>query len=603
MKSGLQKNLDRSAIALKAIVIVLLVACLLPGNVSSAGSNAIRSYIVQGQSTAHVLGLIEKHGGLVTSHLDLINGAGAKLPVSAVEKLLAEPGIYAVTPNALVRATGRVKERPFPATDYPDVIGADLVWSDGTLGKNVTVAVVDTGLGWHIGLFKDINGKIQGRIVGWKDYIEGKRLPIDPNGHGTHVAGIIANSQVGSDNEWNGTAPGVSLVGVRVLDKFGAGTYETVIQGIQWVIENKARCNIRVMNLSLVSAAQSPYWADPLNQAVMRAWAEGIVVVVAAGNGGPGAMTIGVPGNNPYVITAGAFTDNYTPEYWDDDYIAPFSAAGPTLDGFVKPDLVAPGAHMVSTMMPWSYLHQNHQANLIAPTYFSMAGTSQAAAVVSGVSALILSRNPDLSPEQVKYRLMATAFPWVDPVTTMAGYSIWQQGAGRLNAPDAVQSQDLTPANAGLDIFADLAGTTHYEGFSYYDQSSGKFRLRGEFDGWDGGYWAWDGGFGTWSGGFGTWSGGFGTWSGGFGTWSGGFGTWSGGFGTWSGGFGTWSGGFGTWSGGFGTWSGGFGTWSGSEPWSGTLYSDPGFIANFLAGVTPNAATSTTSITPWVEEP
>jgi serine protease AprX len=417
------------------------------------------------------------------------------------------------------------------------------------------------------------------------------------------VAGIIANSQVGSDGEWDGVAPGVMLVGVRVLDEDGYGTYERVIQGIQWVINHKASLHIRVMNLSLVSPAQSAYWADPLNQAAMAAWQAGIIVVAAAGNGGPNPMTVGVPGNNPYIITAGAFTDNYTPYEWDDDYIADFSAAGPTLDGFVKPDLVAPGAHMVSTMLPSAELAQNHQVNQVTPHYFSMAGTSQAAAVVSGIAALVVNAHPQLTPDEVKYRLMVTAFPWVDPVTTDAGYSIWQQGAGRVNAPDAVTADIQGQANFGMDIAADLAGLTHYEGFSYFDETSGLFKLRSDFENWSGGYFTWNGGYGTWSGGYGTWSGGYGTWSGGYGTWSGGYGTWSGGYGTWSGGYGTWSGGYGTWSGGYGTWSGGYGTWSGTEPWAGTIFSDPAFVAGFLAGASPDASSSTTSVNYWVDEP
>jgi serine protease AprX len=461
---------------------------------------------------------------------------------------------------------------------------------------------VDTGISNMRGLTKDIDGN-NGRVVGWLDLVGGTTRVTDPNGHGSHVAGIIANTQIGADNEWDGVSPGVDLVGVRVLDANGFGTYDRVIQGIQWVIQNKDVYNIKVMNLSLVSAVQSPYWADPLNQAVMQAWAQGITVVVSAGNGGPGAMTIGVPGNNPYVITVGAFTDSYTPFDWNDDYLAPFSAAGPTLDGFAKPDVVAPGAHMLSTMQNSAILATTYAANRVGTQYFSMAGTSQAAAVVSGIAALTLSYNPNLTPDQVKYRILVTAFPWVDTNTTGALYSIWQQGAGRVNAPDAVTADISGAANVGMDIAADLAGTTHYEGFSYYDETTGLFRLRGDFNEWNGGYWAWNGGFGTWSGGFGTWSGGFGTWSGGFGTWSGGFGTWSGGFGTWSGGFGTWSGGFGTWSGGFGTWSGGFGTWSGSEPWAGSLYADPVFVQNFLNGVSPNLSSSITSINSWVNEP
>jgi hypothetical protein len=231
-----------------------------------------------------------------------------------------------------------------------------------------------------------------------------------------------------------------------------------------------------------------------------------------------------------------------------------------------------------------------------------MAGTSLSTGVVSGLCALIISNNPGLSPDQVKFRVMKTGFPWVDPVTTDALYSIWQQGAGRVNAPDSVTAVITGTANSGLDITADLAGTQHYEGFSYYDETTGQFRLRGDFGDWAGGYGTWSGGYGTWSGGYGTWSGSYGTWSGGYGTWSGGYGTWSGGYGTWSGGYGTWSGSYGTWSGGYGTWSGGYGTWSGNEPWAGTVYADPAFIMNFLTGISPNTTTSLTSVN-WVDEP
>ncbi|MBS1250073.1 MAG: Serine protease AprX [Chloroflexi bacterium] len=397
--------------------------------------------------------------------------------------------------------------------------------------------------------------------MGWADFVDGKKSPKDPNGHGTHIAGIIANSQVGEDGEWNGMAPGANIVSVRVLNKEGFGTYEQVIQGIQWAVKNKDKYNIKVMNLSLVSPVQSPYWADPLNQAVTRAWAEGITVVVAAGNSGPDPMTVGVPGNNPYVITVGAFTDNYTPNDWNDDYLAPFSAAGPMLDGFVKPDVVAPGAHMVSTMHPNSYLAHQYKDAKVALGYYKIAGTSQAAAVVSGISTLALAENPDLSPDEVKFRVMGTAFPWVDRENDLAGYSIWQQGMGRVNAPDTVYTDLSGFANVGMDIEADLAGKEHYEGYTYYDAENEQFVLKG-----------------------------------GFGTWAGGFGTWAGGFGTWAGGFGTWAGGFGTWAGGFGTWAGGFGTWAGSVPWDDTVYNDEAFVTSFMAGESPSLTSTTTSI-------
>jgi serine protease AprX len=596
-----------------SILMLVMLVVTGAGGIPVARPETGAAYIVQGFDTAETVRLVEQAGGVVTSRLDIIHAVGAHLSPAALTSLRGNPRIQRVTANAPASSSDQIvqgRSDRIPATDYADVTGADLVWQQGVTGNGIGVAVMDTGLSLHPALLKDLNGKPR-KIVGWADFIDKKfKLPHDPNGHGTHIAGIIANAQTGADNEWNGTAPGVNLVGVRVLDANGEGTYETIIQGIQWVIQNKAKYNIRVMNLSLQATVQSAYWADPLNQAVMAAWAEGIVVVTVAGNAGPGPMTLTVPGNNPYAITVGAFTDNYTPGDWSDDYITPFSGAGPTLDGFAKPDLIAPGAHMVSPMSPGSTIVRNHEANWVNGLYFSMAGTSQAAAVTSAAAALILARNPGLTPNQVKYRLMVTALPWIKADGSDVLYSIWQQGAGRLNVYDAVMSDDpqvTGEANNGMDIAADLRGEIHYEGYSYYDETIGAFRLHGAedwtsgFGTWSGGFGTWSGGFGTWSGGFGTWSGGFGTWSGGFGTWSGGFGTWSGGFGTWSGGFGTWSGGFGTWSGGFGTWSGGFGTWSGSVPWAANGFADPAFVANYLSGAAPNATQKTANII-WVEE-
>jgi serine protease AprX len=583
--------------SLSIVLIVSMLAMVLDLKPSNGG--LMQSYIVQGQDVNRVVQLVERYGGTVTSRLDIIHGVGAMLSAPAAASLRSEAAITAITDNATVRATGNGNA---PATDYADLVGADVVWDQGVTGSGVTVAVLDTGFSNHNG--------IKDNVIAWVDFVEGKNNQKDPSGHGTHIGGVIANTQIGEDGEANGIAPGAKLAGVRVLNEQGFGSYEKVIQGIQWVINNKDTYGIRVMNLSLVSPVQSPYWADPLNQAVMQAWAAGIVVVVAAGNGGPGPMTVGVPGDNPYVITVGAFSDNYTPYDWDDDFITPFSAAGPTLDGFVKPDVVAPGAHVVSTMIFSANLAKEYPERKIPPQYFTMAGTSQSAAVVSGVAALVLSANPDLTPDQVKHRISCTAFPWVDPTTTMALYSAWQQGSGRVNAPGAAFEEVDGTANVGMDISADLAGSQHYEGYSYYDETTGLFRMHGDFMDWGGGYWTWDGGYGSWSGGYGSWSGGYGSWSGGYGSWSGGYGSWSGGYGSWSGGYGSWSGGYGSWSGGYGSWSGGYGSWSGgygswsggygswsgSEPWAGMVIAQPAFVEPFLAGVIPNTSTSITSI-------
>ncbi len=525
------------------------------------------SFIVLGSDVEAMSNLVSAYGGQVTTKLELINGLGASLPVNAIPKLLAESEINSIVPNSPVWTTGNDSEgNPAPASDYPDLVGADVVWEAGITGEGVTVAVVDTGLSNHPGLLKKVNGVRLNRIAAWVDLVDDSNSPIDPHGHGTHIAGIIANGQQGPDGDWNGVAPGVRLVGVRVLDELGYSDYAKVIDGIQWVVNHKDEYNIQVMNLSIVSKAEVPYFADPLNLAVMEAWASGITVVVAAGNEGSGPMTIGVPGNNPYVITVGAFTDNFSPENWDDDYLTPFSAAGPTLDAFTKPDVLAPGAHMVSTMEKHSTLETEHPEYQLPHKYFTMAGTSQSAAVVSGIAALTLAANPDLTPDEVKYRLMVTALPWVNLDTDEALYSIWQQGSGRVNAPDAVLADISGSANYGMDIFADLAGQ-HYMGFTYFDEETGKFRLDGEYSDWAGGYGAWAGDYHTsFPAGYGAWAGGYGAWAGGYGAWAGGYGAWAGGYGAWAGGYGAWAGGYGAWASGFGAWASHDGAWAGTFP-------------------------------------
>ena len=140
----------------------------------------------------------------------------------------------------------------------------------------------------------------------------------------------------------------------------GQASYADVITGLDWLLSNKDVHNIRVVNLSFGATPQSHYWEDPINQAVMRLWQAGIVVVASAGNTGPDPMTIGVPGNVPYVITVGAMTDSYTRDDLSDDRLTSFSAAGPTYEGFVKPDVVAPGGHIKALMDNQDQIARDH---------------------------------------------------------------------------------------------------------------------------------------------------------------------------------------------------------------------------------------------------
>ena len=415
------------------------------------------------------------------------------------------------------------------------------------------------------------------------------------------MAGIIGNSDK-EDGQYVGIAPGVNFVSVRVLDDTGTGTYADVLRGLNWVVQNKARYNIRVLNMSMYATPVAPYWADPYNLAVMAAWKAGIVVVASAGNDGPKPLSIGVPGNTPYIITVGAFTDNYTPDNLGDDYIPPFSAAGPTLDAFVKPDVIAPGAHVSSLMRNNSYLAQQYPENKIRGHYFKMSGTSMSAAVVSGIAALMLHQHPELTPDQVKYRLSMTARPQFSQVSGQMAYSIWQQGAGRVWAPEAVSTNIQGSANAGMDINADLAGTTHYEGYTTYDPATNEFKIRGGgYASWSGGYASWSGGYASWSGGYASWSGGPTNWSGGYASWSGGYASWSGGYASWSGGYASWSGGYASWSGGYASWSGGYASWSGGyASWSGST-GNPAFAAAYANQQNVPGNTTAVSINNWVD--
>ncbi|MBA3530393.1 MAG: S8 family serine peptidase, partial [Ardenticatenales bacterium] len=477
-----------------------------------------------------------------------------------------------------------------PDTAHAEVINTQAAWSQGLTGSGVTVAVLDTGID-----SKFAGGQLDAfgnRVLAEVNFAPGNG---DMNGHGTHVAGIIASDLCqGADisatrcaNGTQGVAPGANLVSVRVLDQEGRGTYGSVMSGIEWAIAHKDMYNIRVLNLSLAAQPISPYWADPLNQAVMRAWEAGILVVAAAGNSGPGAGSITVPGNVPYVLTVGMFTDNYTPDDWADDYVAPVSGTGPTWDGFLKPDVVAPGGHVTSLMPQPTYLSRTRPDSNTGRFFHTISGTSQATGVVSGMAALLLQEEPGLTNEQLKTRIRSTALTAYD--TSGEPLSIVMQGVGRVSVPHALASNTLENANGGMDIHGDLTTDTHYQGYFRYDAERGVY-LVGE-DGsivlvggpavWSGGPAVWSGGPAVWSGGPAVWSGGPSVWSGGPAVWSGsepvdgsaessGPAVWSGAPAVWSGGPSVWAGGPGVWSGGPGVWSGGPSVWAGGPGvWSG----------------------------------
>src|SRR5205823_6479309 len=219
---------------------------------------------------------------------------------------------------------------------------------------------------------------------------------VDRYGHGTHVAGIIAG-QAGRTSDtrtYSGVAPGAYLLNLRVLGDDGSGTASSVIEAIDWAIDHRGEFNIGVINLSLGAPVLQPYLNDPMCEAVERAVRAGIVVVAAAGNFGKDATGRAVaggivsPGNSPFAITVGALDTHGTPQR-SDDTVASYSSRGPTrYDLVLKPDLVAPGSHIVSAEAAGSLLatkYTDHHVTGNGPNaYMQLSGTSMATGVVSG---------------------------------------------------------------------------------------------------------------------------------------------------------------------------------------------------------------------------
>jgi serine protease AprX len=293
----------------------------------------------------------------------------------------------------------------------------------------------------------------------------------DLYGHGTHVAGLIAGN--GRDlppsdplyNRYIGTAPDASLVSVKVSDDNGNTSLIDVIAGLQFVVDHGADYGVRVVNLSLASSVAQSYTIDPLDAAVEAAWLHGIVVVVAAGNRGsdPDAVSY-APANDPYVITVGAVDDHGTQDLADDS-VAPWSSHGVTQDGFLKPDLLAPGVHITAPLAPGSDYSSLCATCVVDGRYFRVGGTSMAAPIVAGIAADLLSAHPDWTPDQVKGALTynsGTSRGKNEPVTNLriTRGGGWEVAAGlAVNASKQqlvanqglVPSSLIDPATGGID--------------------------------------------------------------------------------------------------------------------------------------------------------
>jgi len=383
---------------------------------------------------------VTRLGGMVSREFHIIPAIEATVPKSALSELGDADSVLRVSLNAAVSTTDgehRDEDRrdaaggsSWASSVFPQVVGADDVWAAGTDGSGVGIAILDTGLN------EDDTHDFRRRVVVRRSETRGDT---DRLGHGTHVAGVAAGDGEDSDGKYTGIAPDANIIAVKVGGSDGANLGD-VVAGLEWVVDKQARYNIRVLNLSLTSSVPESYLLSPLNAAVEAAWFSDIVVVVAAGNRGTEAFTVDhAPANDPFVITVGVLSDMGTKQTGD-DFLPTWSSRGVTQEGFAKPDVLAPGSRLVATVgSEQAELYQLYPENRIADRYMRMGGTSAAAPVVTGVVALMLDAHPELTPDQVKARLLASADALV-----------WS-AAPRVDAFEATFGGDAGVANQGIE--------------------------------------------------------------------------------------------------------------------------------------------------------
>jgi len=388
-----------------------------------------------GNSNRDVRRLLARSGLNAYRNLDVVNGLSVDLPANKLDDLADIPGLT-VTPDAPVHVSGYTSNQLWPYES-----GLSKGWSGPDApapGTAPTIAVLDSGI-------QQGRADFGNRVLA---SVNLSTLPAnsagDGRGHGTFVAGIAA----GAADGYAGATPQANLVSVDVMDDNGVARTSDVIAGCQWVLANKAKYNIRIANLSLHSGTKSNFTTDPLDKAVEKLWFSGVVVVAAAGNYGSATGPSGVPyapGNDPFVITVGAIDIGGTKNR-NDDFNAPWSAYGRTLDGFMKPDLAAPGRYMVGPVPAGSTLAVERADKIVAPGYIQLSGTSFAAPAVAGAAAQVLAKHPEYTPDQVKGVLMVSAKP-------VEGADLGSVGVGELQMGKAVLMLNPPNPNAGLNRF------------------------------------------------------------------------------------------------------------------------------------------------------
>ena len=322
----------------------------------------------------------------------LIDSIAGKVDIDLIPKIIQLPGVV------FVELDGRLE---IQMNDVNEVHDVTQVWQEtGYTGAGSVVAIIDTGIDSdHVGLddIDDSNYTNDTKVIAFYDAVNSPELTdgtevkaYDDQGHGTHCAGITAGTGA-PDYLYKGVAPKAQLVGVKVLDSGGSGSFATVMAGMEWTVEKKNVFNIRAASMSL-GGPGAIEWTSSEEESVNRMgnemMREGVALFIAAGNSAFSAQ-IGTPGSAEDVITVGALDKNTA--------IAVYSSQGPTEENRVKPNIAFVGS------------------NVMAPDfntgdgYTGKSGTSMATPGAAGLAALMYQANPDLSPFDIRNIMQETA--------------------------------------------------------------------------------------------------------------------------------------------------------------------------------------------------
>ncbi len=296
-----------------------------------------------------------------------------------------------------------------------------------TDGSGVTVAVLDTGIALHPDLI--------GRVVCFRDFVEGRNRPYDDNGHGTHVSGIICGDGRLSGGRYRGIAPGARLVVGKVLDENGDGCTEHMLNALDWVLAEREKYGIRIVNISVgIGSMDKKKKEQALKDKIEQLWEEGIVVVCAAGNKGPADGSLACVGGSMRIITVGCHDGEYYRK--EPGRCESYSGRGIAGAKIRKPDVVAPGTNIVScnyAFIPPRLWRKECGAEgerkeilrMGKNAYVAKSGTSMATPIVSGAVALTLQKYPSMTNDECRQKLQYTA--------TDLGIPWNQQGWGMIN--------------------------------------------------------------------------------------------------------------------------------------------------------------------------